>query len=34
MEPRGIEPRPSECDSDVIPLDYGPGIEFSKLILE
>src|SRR5690348_17114722 len=28
MEPRGIEPRFAECDSAVIPLDHGPGLEF------
>ena len=26
MEPRGIEPRFAECDSAVIPLDHGPGL--------
>src|SRR5215208_3592600 len=29
MEPRGIEPRFTECDSVVIPLDHGPGLDRS-----
>jgi 2-pyrone-4,6-dicarboxylate lactonase len=33
MEPRGIEPRFTECDSVVIPLDHGPGVNFGGWIL-